>query len=54
MALRKKNNMLTSGNESREFLYADDCSEGLCKMMTKYKFFFENEKRTSYYNIKKN
>tara|TARA_Y100000591_G_scaffold320809_1_gene334816 strand:- start:131 stop:997 length:867 start_codon:yes stop_codon:yes gene_type:complete len=45
MALRKKKiKMLTSGNESREFLYADDCSEGLCKIMIKYKFFLKMKK----------
>jgi hypothetical protein len=30
--------MLTSGKESREFLYADDCSEGLFKIMNKFNF----------------
>ena len=45
MALRKKKiKMLTSGNESREFLYADDCSEGLCKIMSQYKFFLKMKK----------
>lgn len=45
MALRKKKiEMLTSGNESREFLYADDCSEGLCEIMKKYKFFLKVKK----------
>ena len=39
MALkRKKIKMLTSGIEEREFLYADDCSEGLFKMMNKFNF----------------
>ena len=34
MALKKKKiNMLTNGKESREFLYADDCSEGLFEIM---------------------
>ena len=42
MALKKKKiNMLTSGNESREFLYADDCSEGLYLIMKKYSFFLK-------------
>ena len=36
--------MLTSGNESREFLYADDCSEGLHKIMSKYQFFLKKKK----------
>ena len=45
MATRKKKiKMLTSGNESREFLYADDCSEGLCKIMSRYKFFLKKKK----------
>jgi len=45
MALKKKKiNMLTSGNESREFLYADDCSEGLHKIMSKYQFFLKKKK----------
>ena len=40
MALNKKKiNMLTSGNESREFLYADDCSTGLFKIMNNFNFF---------------
>ena len=39
MALeRKKIKMLTSGMEKREFLYADDCSEGLFEMMNKFNF----------------
>ena len=45
MALKKnKINMMTSGNESREFLYADDCSEGLYKIMVKYNFFIKKNK----------
>ena len=45
MALKKKKiNMLTSGNESREFLYADDCSEGLNKIMSKNQFFLKKKK----------
>ena len=40
MALKKKNiKMLTSGEESREFLYATDCSEGLFTTMKKFNFF---------------
>ena len=40
MALKKKKiKMLTSGMEKREFLYADDCSEGLFEMMQKFNFF---------------
>mgnify|MGYP005994500869 CR=1 FL=1 len=45
MAIKKRKiKMLTSGNESREFLYADDCSEGLCKIMNKYQFFLKMKK----------
>ena len=45
MALKKKKiNMLTSGNESREFLYADDCSIGLYKIMNKFNFFSKQKK----------
>ena len=45
MALKKKKiNMLTSGNESREFLYADDCSEGLFKIMQNFNFFIKKNK----------
>ena len=44
-ALKKKQiNMLTSGNESREFLYADDCSEALCIIMNKFNFFSKKTK----------
>ena len=40
MALNKKKiNMLTNGNESREFLYADDCSKGLFDIMRKFNFY---------------
>jgi len=39
-ALNNKHiNMLTSGRESREFLYADDCSEALYIIMKKFVFF---------------
>jgi nucleoside-diphosphate-sugar epimerase len=44
MALKnKKIKMLTSGNESREFLYADDCSAGLYKIMSRFDFFFKKK-----------
>ena len=33
----KKINMLTNGNEKRDFLYADDCCHGLLIIMKKYK-----------------
>lgn len=36
--------MLTNGNESREFLYADDCSEGLFKIMKNFNFFVKKKK----------
>jgi nucleoside-diphosphate-sugar epimerase len=35
--------MLTNGMEKREFLYADDCSEGLFLMMNKFNFFVKRE-----------
>ncbi len=45
MALKKKKiNMLTNGNESREFLYADDCSEGLFTIMKNFNFFLKKRK----------
>ena len=45
MALNKKKiKMLTNGNESREFLYADDCSEGLFRIMKSFKFFLKKGK----------
>ena len=40
----KKINMLTNGKESREFLFADDCSEGLFTIMKKFKFFSKKNK----------
>ena len=40
----KKINMLTSGKESREFLYADDCSAGLYIIMNKFNFFLKQNK----------
>ena len=44
-ALKNKHiNMLTSGRESREFLYADDCSEGLYIIMRKFLFFSKKKK----------
>jgi nucleoside-diphosphate-sugar epimerase len=45
MALKdKKIKMLTSGKESREFLYADDCSMGLFTIMNKFTFFIKQKK----------
>ena len=44
MALNKKIDMLTNGNESREFLYADDCSKGLFKIMKNFNFFIKKIK----------
>ena len=50
-ALNNKHiNMLTSGRESREFLYADDCSEGLYIIMRKFNFFFKKKKGVTSYN----
>ena len=44
-ALKNKHiKMLTSGRESREFLYADDCSEGLYIIMKKFNFFSKKNK----------
>ena len=44
-ALKNKHiNMLTSGRESREFLYADDCSEGLYIIMRKFLFLSKKKK----------
>ena len=54
MALNnKKINMLTSGKESREFLYADDCSEGLFKIMKKFNFFKKKNKELHLTTAKK-
>ncbi len=40
MALKKKKiSMLTNGKETREFLYADDCSKGLFEIMKRFNFF---------------
>ena len=45
MGLKNKSiKMLTSGNESREFLYADDCSRGLFTIMKKFNFFVRQKK----------
>ena len=41
---QKKIKMLTDGSESREFLYADDCSEGLFKIMINFSFFEKKKK----------
>ena len=44
-SIKKKHiNMLTDGKESREFLFADDCSEGLFIIMNKFKFFSKKTK----------
>ena len=40
----RKINMLTNGLESREFLYASDCSEGLFTIMTYFKHFSKSKK----------
>ena len=54
MALNKKKiNMLTSGNESREFLYADDCSNGLYKIMNNFNFFIKKKKELHLTTTKK-
>ena len=39
----KKIDMITNGNESREFLYADDCSMGLFTIMNKFNFFLKKK-----------
>lgn len=45
MALKKnKIDMLTDGKEKREFLYADDCSLGLYKIMNKFDYFKKTKK----------
>lgn len=45
MALKKRKiNMITSGNESREFLYADDCSRGLFEIMKNFNFYQKKNK----------
>ena len=41
---KKKIKMLTSGSESREFLYADDCSEALSIIMEKFNFFVKKNR----------
>ena len=44
MALKNKRiKMQTSGNESREFLYAEDCSAGLYKIMTNYNLLLKKK-----------
>ena len=54
MAINKKKiNMLTNGNESREFLYADDCSRGLFKIMTNFNFFLKKKKELHLTTAKK-
>ena len=39
----KKINMITNGNESREFLYAEDCSMGLFTIMNRFNFLFKQK-----------
>ena len=54
MAIKKKKiDMLTSGKESREFLYADDCSEGLYEIMKKFNFFVKKNKELHLTTAKK-
>ena len=54
MAIKKKKiNMLTSGKESREFLYADDCSKGLYKIMNNFNFFVNKDKELHLTTAKK-
>ncbi len=54
MAINKKKiNMLTNGNESREFLYADDCSRGLFKIMVNFNFFVKKKKELHLTTAKK-
>ena len=44
-ALKEKQiKMLTRGSESREFLYADDCSEALGIIMNKFNFFVKKRR----------
>lgn len=44
MALKdKKIKMLTSGRESREFLYADDCSDALLHIMKNFKYYLNKK-----------
>jgi nucleoside-diphosphate-sugar epimerase len=54
MALKKnKIDMLTNGNETREFLYADDCSLGLFKIMNKFDYFKKIKKELHLTTAKK-
>ncbi len=54
MALKKnKIDMLTNGNETREFLYADDCSSGLLKIMNKFDYFKKIKKELHLTTAKK-
>ena len=39
----KKISMITNGNESREFLNAEDCSAGLFLIMSKFNFFLKQK-----------
>lgn len=54
MALEKKKiDMLTNGKETREFLYADDCSAGLFKIMNKFDYFKKIKKELHLTTTKK-
>ncbi len=54
MALEKKKiDMLTNGKETREFLYADDCSAGLFKIMNKFDYFKKIKKELHLTTAKK-
>ena len=54
MALEKKKiDMLTNGKETREFLYADDCSAGLLKIMNKFDYFKKIKKELHLTTAKK-
>ena len=55
MAIKKKKiNMITDGNESREFLHARDCCEGLEIIMNRHKDFSKKKNGTSFIHWKKN
>ena len=45
--------MLTNGKETREFLYADDCSAGLFKIMNKFDYFKKIKKELHLTTAKK-
>ena len=50
---KKKIDMLTNGKETREFLYADDCSAGLFKIMNKFDYFKKIKKELHLTTTKK-